>query len=311
MKLKFMPGKDIPRDTPLWRYMSVGAFFLLVQQNKVFVPTLRQLQEAAPKEMRVPLHSDRFIHQLRSLAAFREAREWLKTKLRARTGSSLHPDTDRNEQYVEDLSLIDEWIYQLSIRRYTSCWFSPSKPPSNWVESMAMWSLYARNGVAIKTTLEHIIKAFQEHDLTEVLVAEVEYSIQRGPKRLLDDPEYAKRPFLFKSASYGYESEVRLVFKANDGVPAPGIKVNVDAKALLEGGEVIISPFLVPDEQNALVEIAKGLLPKGTTVTFRASSELAPGPDDPTHSLDSNDEIDRLSEPFCQEPDLPELLREL
>lgn len=285
--------------------MSVGAFFLLLRRNKVFVPSLRKLQEADPKEMRVSQHSDAAMDRFRHSALFHGARKWLKTR------SSRRPNADRNDQHMEDLSLIEEWIQQLSVRRYAWCWFSPSKPPPSWPESVAMWSLYARNGVAIKTTLEQITTAFREQDLTEVLVAEVEYSIQAGPKCLLADQEYAKRPFLFKSASYGYEKEVRLLLQINAGAPASGMKVDVDAKTLLEGGKVIISPFVVPDEQQALIETAERLVPEGTTVTFRASSELAPGADDPTYSLDLNDEIDRLSEPFCQEPGMPELLREL
>lgn len=321
MNLKFLPGKELPPDTPLWRYMSLGAFFLLLKGNKVFVPSLKKLQEADPKEMRLPLHSDTDSEQLGRLPVFRDARDWLKTKLLCRTGSDRHPDPDQKEPRLEEL--IEEWIRQLRIRRLAWCWFCPSKAPEHWYESMAMWKLYAKNGIAIKTTLQNIRQAFQEPGLTEVLVAEVKYRIPRAPNMLpfeqaqtlclaqaqAQAEAYATRPFLFKSVSYRYENEVRLVFQVNADVPESGFTVNVDSETLLKGGEVIISPFLFPGEQRAVIEVAERLLPEGTA-TFRPSSELAADLD--THIfLDERDELAQLSQPFLQEKDLPSLLGEL
>jgi hypothetical protein len=307
MNLRPFPGKDIPLDTPLWRYMSFGAFFLLLQQNKVFVPSLRKLQEADPKEMRIRQHSvdsmpDAFVHS----EPFQKAREWLKAKHRSRTGFDLDHWTSFPNYH--NPALIAEWIEQLSVRRCAWCWFSPSKAPAHWMESMAMWNLYARNGVAIKTTLQHIKDSFREQELNDVLVAGMEYRRQGVPSALFANPEYAKRPFLFKSASYLSENEVRLVIQVNTAAVDSGLKVNVDAKTLLEGGEVIISPFVIPDEADALIQVARGLLPG---VAFRASSERDPRPNDPTHSLPWKNDLARRYQPFSQEPDLPDLLREL
>jgi hypothetical protein len=319
MKWKFLPGKEILEDTPLWRYMSLGAFLLLLKQNRVFVPSLTKLQEADPKEMHLPLHSDTDIDYLGRSTAFRGAREWLKTQLLGRTRAKRIPDTAPKEPCFDDL--IEEWVLQLGARRLAWCWFSPSKAPADWYESMAMWSLYARNGVAIKTTLKSIRKAFREPDLTEVLVAEVRYRIPRTPNMLpLEQAQtfslaqaqaqaYATRPFLFKSVSYRYENEVRLVFQVDADAPESGFKVNVDAKTLLKGGEVIISPFLVPDEQRAVIEVAEGLVPQGTA-TFRPSFEREADPDS-HHFADEEDELARLSRPFLRETGLPELLGEL
>lgn len=321
MKWKFLPEVTIPEDTPLWRYMSLGAFFLLLKQNTVFVPSLRKLQEADPKEMRLPLHSDTDIDQLEALPAFRDAKEWLKTKFLCRTGCDRNPDTGPKQPCLDDL--IKEWIFQLGFRRLAWCWFSPDKAPAHWHESMAMWNLYGRTGVAIKTTLQSIRQAFREPDLTEVLVAEVKYRIPRAPNMLpLEQAQtlslaqaqaqaqaYATRPFLFKSASYRYENEVRLVFQVDASPGESGFKVNVDANTLLKGGEVIISPFLVPDEQRAVIQVAEGLIPRDTA-TFRPSLELAP--DLETHTLlHDNDELVRLSQPFLLETDLAPLLGEL
>jgi hypothetical protein len=310
MHLKPIPGeKEMEPNTPLWRYMSFGAFFLLLQRNKVFVPLLTKLQEADPKEMRMSQRSlnsmpGGFVHS----EPFQQAREWLKEKHSARTGFDLERWTAAPN--CHNPMLIEEWIWQLGVRRCAWCWFSPAKPPANWMESMAMWSLYARNGVAIKTTLAQIRAAFREQGLNDVLGAEVQYCIQGAPNTLFANQEYAKRPFLLKSASYRHENEVRLVFQVKAAAVESGLKVDVDAKTLLEGGEVIISPFVLPDEARALIDVAEGLLP-GVTVEFRASSEHAPGPNDPTHGLGWRDDLERHYKPFGQEPGLPDLLLEL
>ena len=165
-------------------------------------------------------------------------------------------------------------------------------------------------------SLENISTAFGEQDRTEALVAEVEYREPRVPTTLPPDQaqEYITRPFLLKSRSYRHEHEVRIVFQVNAGAPAAGFAVKVDAETLLKGGEVIISPFVFPEEQQAVIEVAEGLVPEGTT-TFRPSSERAPDSDS-YHLLDISDELGRLCQPFLRETDLresdlPPLLREL
>ena len=85
--------------------------------------------------------------------------------------------------------------------------------------------------------------------------------------------------------------------------------MEVDAETLLKGGEVIISPFLVLDEQKAVIAAAEGLLPKGTAA-FRTSLELTADPDS-HHLADISDELAQLSQPFHAEPNLPALLGEL
>lgn len=173
-----------------------------------------------------------------------------------------------------------------------------------------MWNLYARNGVAIMTSLRCIKDALRERDLTEVLVAEMQYCVQGRPDRRFEEPDLAKRPFLFKSPSYAHEKEVRFVFQVNTAALSAGMKLNVAAKKLLAGGKVMISPFVFPDEANAVIRVARRFT-RGVDVTLHASSEVAQRPRDPTGSLDLEDTIVRLYKPFARERDLPPLLREL
>ena len=175
-----------------------------------------------------------------------------------------------------------------------------------------MWNLYARNGVAIKTTLNCVTAAIEDPDLTELLVADVQYSSQGDGHPLFNNQEYAKRPFLFKSASYRYEQEVRLVFRVNAVAVEleSGRKVTVNAEKLLEGGEVITSPFMILDEAEALIELSERFLPC-SNVSFRPSSERSPRSNDPRVEAHFIKTLVGRCGPYTQEPDLPDLLREL
>jgi len=170
MKVKFVGDQRIQDDTPVWRYMRLSAFFLLLQKNTVFIPSLFKLQKDDPKEMRIRQHSvgtesDSFLKS----GVFNEARAWLDKKCRFR-------DRGSHETTILDSALVNEWIYQLSIRRCAWCWFAaPETGLSQWAESMAMWSYYSREGIAIKTTLGRIQRAFVQPKFSELLVAKMEY----------------------------------------------------------------------------------------------------------------------------------------
>jgi len=182
--------------------------------------------------------------------------------------------------------------------------------PMTYLFPTPMWSFYARDGMAIKTTLGRIQTAIGETELEELLVARMEYPIQGRLHPLFRDPDFARRPFLFKSASYDHEAEVRLVFRVNPAAVESGIKINVDAKRLLDGGEIIISPFMLADEARAVKEVARSLMPE-VSVGIRHSSESSETSSDPTNALSWGDELIRCFKPFSREEDLPDLLGEL
>ena len=51
VKLKLTQEKEVPIETPLWRYMKLSTFFLLLMKNRVFIPSLKNLQTGNPKEL--------------------------------------------------------------------------------------------------------------------------------------------------------------------------------------------------------------------------------------------------------------------
>jgi len=279
--------------------MKLSAFLLLLK-GVAFIPLLRKLQETDPKEMRIATGLTEKELVLES-AGFEGARHWLKeNKL------SLRFDRDRctQNEHDDDGQLLDEWRYQLSARRCAWCWFDPRGWHSHPMDSMAMWNLYAREGVAIKTTLAGIVAAVQEPGLDIMVVSPVDYG------GLNTDLEFAKRPFFFKSGSYDYEKEVRLVVRVNAEVVASGIKVRLDPTKLLDREEVLISPYLQADEAHAIEDVAREML-AGADVTFRLSPERCAGAPVDRSDIEWTDGLMRHVGQFSAEEGLPELLQEL
>jgi hypothetical protein len=309
MKLKFLPPEQMPEGTPLseatllWRYMRFSTFLWLLQGH-AFIPLVKQLQASDPKEGYISRYDDEVLET----DQFDEARLWLSEGYASR-----HPDLHRflPNGLLHDPVLLDEWRHQLGARRAAWCWFARFQVHDGATESMAMWDRYAKEGIAIKTTLGQATSSLclGAPDLGEILVVEINYRELPPCSPLRND--YAMRPFALKSPSYEHEKEVRLVFRVNAAVGAPGVKVRLDPKRLLDGQEVIISPYLERDEAKAVQRLGKEML-NGTNVGFRQSSERSKGDSDPSAGMERDDaaRLDIIS-PFSKEEGLPGLLQDL
>lgn len=302
MHLKFLPGdKEMEPNTPLWRYMKLSTFLLLLK-GTAFIPLLSKLQQADPKEVRASKHSAGE-EAVRESDAFREAGDWLEKKHTSRRFDLSNLSNDGC--FDPAPHRLDEWRFQLSTRRCAWCWFDPTpRAERSSLESMAMWNLYARDGVLIKTTLGRIEGAVQEPGLDQILVTQINYG------ESVQDLERAKRPFAFKSGSYGYENEVRLVFRVNPVVVTSGVKVRLDPGKLLNEEEVVISPYVEADEANAVEHLARKML-DGMQVRFRQSPERSEGDSDPRNGIEWEDELKRHVGQFSAEEGLPGLLQDL
>ena len=322
MHLKFIPGeKEMELNTPLWRYMKLSTFLLLLK-GTAFIPLLSKLQEADPKEVRASKHSAGEDAVCKS-DVFREAADWLEKKHTSRRFDLSKLSHDGC--FDPGPHLLDEWRFQLSTRRCPWCWCAPPVPalapaggtgrphePGDFLESMAMWNLYARDGVAVKTTLGQITDAVVEPGLEEMLVAPICYD------QSVLDWEHAKRPFVFKTRSYRHEEEVRLVFRTNAAVADAGVKLRLDPGRLLNGQEVVISPYVEADEAAAIKQVAREVTQQGDRemlpalqVTFRRSSERTEGDSDDQSEIEWADELRRHVGLFTAEEDLPALLQDL
>lgn len=304
MHLIPIPGEKLMElNTPMWRYMKLSTFLLLLK-GTAFIPLLSKLQEADPKEVRASKHSVGEDAVWES-DEFQKAADWLEKKHTSRRFDLSKLSHDRC--FDPGPHLLDEWRFQLSIRRCAWCWCAPPiHAPGDFLESMAMWNWYARDGVVVRTTLGRISDAIleDEEELREMLVKRIAYG-GSAP-----DLEHAKRPFVLKSLSYRHEDEVRLVFRVNADVVNSGVKVHLDPRKLLGEQEVIISPYVLPDEATAIERITLGLLPD-LKVRFRLSSERTEGDSDIRSDAERADYWRRHVGLFTPEEDLPALLQVL
>ena len=279
MSLRTIEGEGIRPETPLWRYMELSKFMMLLA-GKGFIATLATLRkDADPKETIVASKSEDVPELLFSGEPGDDLRKWLR----------LHsPPGCGNAEPASAWSLteFDEWLAHLGARRAVWCWGSTPdlRPTQEPWENLAMWNSYARSGVAIRTTfrgVEKAVAASGDLKAADGIALKVRYSWQGGriPELFDDDrPDgpFLKRPFrpfAFKNKSYEFESEVRLVFRVNCQQDSPpGVVMNIDPSLLLDGGEVVVSPYMHADEAYALAAWIEWYL-NNPRITVRWSAE--------------------------------------
>src|SRR5437016_1090173 len=139
MSIRSLDGQEIAPQTPLWRYMELSKFLMLLEGN-VFIPCLSKLRnDSDPKEAMLPAHSEAFLPELLfSQAGGDDTLRWLE-KHNTQSPSAGDPRIGRDQ-------LFDEWINKLSARRAVWCWGSTRDALTSgepW-ENLAMWNSYAR-----------------------------------------------------------------------------------------------------------------------------------------------------------------------
>lgn len=311
-------NSELPDETPLWRYMDVAKLMSLLVNHRVFIPTLATLmKDQDPKEALLNcfpgLH-----HLLSEPPEGTELRDWLDRQPAKRV--SAH-DGDGS------VSLKREWLQELSCRRVVWCWASPKDSMSRTYESLAMWKSYAASGVAIRTTLRSLRNAIgSSPDIQDVewVTIPVKYRHQEYAQIGWTEQGRLRRPFRpyeFKNLSYDYEHEVRIAFRVNGGLKRAGVVVTIHPHALLEGGDIVVSPYLPTHEADDLTSVVTQLLGAHDKITVShcsehkirvsRSSERQTIPEEGRRLLhDSVGELLRQTQ-FADEPDIPILIREL
>jgi len=135
----------------------------------------------------------------------------------------------------------------LARRRAAWCWFRSD------LESAAMWSIYGDRGIAVRTTIDQLAKAFppgKEKIITDMIYVDRRPCAENSLQRLIhDSPDKLLRPYFLKVVEYKHEAEVRLVAHCPEG--ATGVLVtNIDVMELIQ--EVVISPLLPPEEAESI-----------------------------------------------------------
>jgi hypothetical protein len=208
-------------DARIWRYLSLPKFIDMLERSALWFTQLEQMPD--PFEG-VP--EDAVLEDERALA------ETLRTILRDRTGMS----AEAAQRWGPELP-------HQSGRRimYVNCWHL------NDYESMAMWQIYSREGIAIRSTFQHFVDSLQNVE-ESIFIGKVNYRDRRVAKHARAR-KYTFDPALRKGMSYEHERELRAItLRAPDYADAtdepvyvPGINVHsVDLDTLIDA--VYVAP---------------------------------------------------------------------
>jgi|SRR5271165_236376 len=293
----WLDAKDpIDDDTKLIRYMKLSTFLLLLK-NRLFIPSLRLLQETDRLEARIPqsccapsLHYEDMMWN--RVFGEDEHQKWL---FNASGVGQVGKSTSLLEQ--QPLWFLTEtWLTQLARRRCVWCWDRSTE------QLHAMWKLYGERGVAVFSTAGKIRKALELSKARQGIVSPVTYVPL--PSRLRPEgvseqfglmrPENLRRPYLYKDSGFRIEEEVRFVLAASPIATDAfgGAIFNIAAQSIICDFEV--SREIPADERRCIEMLAKTRL--------NAPAE-APWPN---YEPDFPDEaIFSHLEPFLLEPDLP------
>jgi hypothetical protein len=252
----------------LWRYMKLTTFFFLLR-GWVFIPSLRRLRDAEPKEGLVPWESpmaDDISLGVADDALWWGARSWVDEKVGETRKRHPHDFRVNGPLCNEQRARLEVWYRELEKRRMAWCWHKSEH------ESMALWNMYAHQGVAIGSDLAAIRRGLGLGEDWQALIGLLDYkrpdwSDWNYLERNNDVIMGLSRPFMFKSIDYRHEEEVRLVLKL-DSHEENGLRITADPTSLLK--EVVISPYIIPAEQSVLVETLEKVF-EGTSVEIRQS----------------------------------------
>jgi hypothetical protein len=247
VEVLFPPDRPAQDDMPLWRYMKLSTFFMLLE-GKAFFPSVATLQEGDPLEGDLIPAPQLLMTRLAELCRGNMARleEWLVPK-----GEGWEPHfrgPPGGNQPLRARILGDFYIRQLAKRRAVWCWFDAPH------ESAAMWSIYGSGGIAVGTRFSKLVSALPQK--VQFQIAPITYANRSTHSALshfnaedVRNKDLVHRPHLIKGLEYQHEKEVRVTTQCFPHEPGRLI-VGVDAVTLIEG--VVISPLLPLEEANAV-----------------------------------------------------------
>lgn len=232
-------------ETPLVRYLRMSAFLALLK-GQLFVPSLRQLQASCdPTEGLLSSTSRTFpLAWGRFLAATEGA-----------LGEWLHPEEINSLREVRERALrnptelpTEDLTEAIALSRGILCFHLKRE------EDMAMWQIYARDGVLIETN-PGSLDAIQVPVNSPAHIGRIRYH-KVGDDLEKDAIPLIARPYFFKLKGYEFEQEARWAVVTK---PAKaGTLLPVDAKKLVR--RVRFSPFMHRSEARLLAELCRPFL---------------------------------------------------
>jgi hypothetical protein len=246
-------------ETPLWRYMKLSTFLLLLK-GKAFFPSVETLKENDPLEGEFFQEPTSLAEELRILSGedAENVEDWLLS-----TCPEWEQEVAEADPTSRPLVLSVAYMRELAKQRAVWCWFESVS------ESAGMWSVYGHQGIAVQTTAGRLTRSLPSGH--RFLLGRILY-INRDDERWHDDPknkEYIHRPFFTKGIEYVHERELRIATLCNS---AEGVIIeNIDVGGLIV--KVAISPLLPHAEAEAIREtVAKELEAKSTAPMVERSS---------------------------------------
>jgi hypothetical protein len=217
-------------DTVIWRYVSIPSLVAMLQTSEVPFTRVDQFRDQHEAVISRPT--------LRRV--IEEVQQRAEEQGMPIMGGKPLPDDVRRAIVTKVQK--DLWEQQRK-DFFVNCWHA------NAIESMAMWDLYSNKGVAIRSTVERLLLAF-EGQAQACWVTYVDHGAEE-----VDDIW----PFLFKRREYHHEHEIRAYLKPERRADDSGLELlHVRVKCNLPG--LIEEVRLAPGSPDWLHETVRRLL---------------------------------------------------
>lgn len=289
--------------TPLWRYMKLSTFFMLLE-GRAFFPSVATLRAGDPMEGALVADPGYLLGRLDQISANQvpELQEWLQ-----KHADPVERDFLRNNREAalfNTHTLARVFVQELAKRRAVWCWFSAND------ESAAMWSGYANAGIAVRTSVGALKEALPA--VVDFMICRVKYVGRQSQSTSYFNPEALEnqdllhRPHLVKGVEFEHEHEVRVITKCPP-FEKGWLITGIDAPSLVK--EVVVSPVLPYEEAKALESVIRSHKWSAEVPFIRRSSILG-------HLVEQEESAAHVAEMFAnanlgQEPDLPPPLKQL
>lgn len=258
---------SLDRQATVWRYMDIGKFLDLITTGKLWFTRVSELRKSDPFEGGLTTSDD---HKTKEILEARSREDLLTTLNQHREFdiAALMNELPERTHYFFQLMYKTQRLPYFNLAAYMysiSCWHQNPR------ESDAMWALYAQRdaGVAIKSTVERLLRAFQDTERS-LSIGRVIYD---GDDTIsaMDSGIYGS--LFIKRHAFSHENEVRIIAPTSDGyeqtgwtnknriytidpsrnVP-PGYYIDCNLQHLIE--EVVISPLMAPYIARAIEHIS-------------------------------------------------------
>jgi sulfur relay (sulfurtransferase) DsrC/TusE family protein len=208
-------GKSIDDNATLWRYISLEAFISLLETQSLFFTPTAYYEKTDPFEGLMP---EVAMKAIASVSGKRLSK--MQTYRKEIVNMVVEKDGVISEEHQKLIDVLDKSIEEyrvhpknsyiaLAKRTTVSCWHK------NENESEAMWRLYSKNGIAIKTKFSSIVRSFENNGENHIIhVAPVKY-IDFSNKELLP-ADCVTDGYIFpliKRSSFSHEHEVRFFIR--------------------------------------------------------------------------------------------------